>query len=339
MSADTEGVLERAIAWSVRLQSGQASADERRAWARWRHADPAHEAAWQQVESAQQLALGERPAAEGRLLSRTLQHAEASRASGRRRALRGLGVGAAGALLGAAVLRLAPPRVDAQHATAVGERRRVVLADGSELMLNTDSAVTVAFSWLERHLSLARGELFLRTGPDANAAFGPRPLVVDTPIARLEALGTRFGVRLGADDLQLVVREGRVRVRPAPRTDGASGADTAAIVGAGETWRVSLHEGAQPRRGESGLAPDGWTEGALVARRMRLEALVAELARYRRLPLRCAAEVAELRVSGVFQLGGTDPVRRALDTLVHTLPIRVQAGDDGEWLVAAVRRR
>ncbi|MBA5827920.1 iron dicitrate transport regulator FecR, partial [Escherichia coli] len=62
------------------------------------------------------------------------------------------------------------------------------------------------------------------------------------------------------------------------------------------------------------------TGGMLVASRMRLADLVAELDRYRRGTLRCAAAVADLRVSGTFPL---DDSARVLDTLKATLPIDV----------------
>ncbi|KAG0759335.1 hypothetical protein G6F57_017955 [Rhizopus arrhizus] len=53
---------------------------------------------------------------------------------------------------------------------------------------------------------------------------------------------------------------------------------------------------------------------------MRLDAFVAELARYRSGLLRCDPAVADLRVSGVFSLRDTD---RALDNLTRGLPVTV----------------
>jgi transmembrane sensor len=67
-----------------------------------------------------------------------------------------------------------------------------------------------------------------------------------------------------------------------------------------------------------------WTDGVLVAKQMRLEAFCAELARHRAAPLRCDPAVAALRVSGVFQLDGLDPVGRALQMLARTLPVRLE---------------
>ena len=54
---------------------------------------------------------------------------------------------------------------------------------------------------------------------------------------------------------------------------------------------------------------------------MRLADFVQELSRYRPGWLRCDPAVADLRVSGVFQIDDTD---RALAAVAHALPVRVE---------------
>ena len=53
---------------------------------------------------------------------------------------------------------------------------------------------------------------------------------------------------------------------------------------------------------------------------MRLDAFAAELARYRAGIVRCDPDVADLRISGAFQLNNTDSVLQALPAL---LPVQV----------------
>lgn len=65
---------------------------------------------------------------------------------------------------------------------------------------------------------------------------------------------------------------------------------------------------------------ESWTQGMLVAEGMRLDAFVAELARYRTGVLRCDPSIASLRVSGVFPLRDTD---RALHNLSLGLPVTI----------------
>ena len=53
---------------------------------------------------------------------------------------------------------------------------------------------------------------------------------------------------------------------------------------------------------------------------MRLGHFIAELSRYRPGLLRCASEVAELRISGVYPLADSDAV---LDALTQSLPVSI----------------
>jgi len=224
----------------------------------------------------------------------------------------------------------------ADYAAATGERRDVTLADGSRLTLNTDTAVDVVFSGTQRLVRLRRGEVYVRTAPDTatdittgtapdtgSAGTPRRPFVVETPQGRLRALGTRFTVRLLAgqgDDppaTELVVLEHRVQVAP-------SGGSAPAIVQAGQGVRFTaaqigpMRPQAQDPSGVDG-AP-GWTQGVLYADSLRLDAFLAELSRYRPGVIRCAPEVAGLRISGAFQLADTDYV---LAMLRETLPVQV----------------
>ena len=64
-----------------------------------------------------------------------------------------------------------------------------------------------------------------------------------------------------------------------------------------------------------------WTRGQLVAKRMPLGDLSAELARYRHGWLHCDPAIAQLEVSGVFQL---DDIDRALSALSDSLPVRIE---------------
>lgn len=309
-------VIREAAQWLVRLHSGEAGASDRAACARWRAAHPAHEQAWQKAErlSAQ---FGAVPPALGvPVLTRPA-------AAGNRRAvlrtLAALGVVAPTAWLG---WQHAPWQGwTADYATATGEHRPITLADGSRLTLNTDTAVDVAFSGTQRLVRLLRGEVYVHTAPDAAAA--QRPFVVETPHGRLRALGTRFNVRLLPGEgtappaTQLTVLEHRVQITP-------DGGGTPVIVDAGEGARFTAEQGGDVQLHANAVAtangPPGWTQGVLYADGQRLDAFLAELSRYRPGVIRCAPEVAGLRISGAFQLADTDYV---LAMLRETLPVQV----------------
>ncbi|HDR9769917.1 TPA: FecR domain-containing protein [Burkholderia cepacia ATCC 25416] len=301
-------VARRAVEWWVDRQAGRTGEAFDAALARWRAEDPAHDAAWRHIETMQQrlggLTAGLDPqAARAALLS--------PRASRRRAAVKALAV-----LLfaGGAAWMAEPARRaaiwPADLRTAVGERRTVTLADRTVVVLDTDTALDVRFDAAARRLRLLRGTIMVTSGHDDRVP--ARPLVVATAQGELRPLGTRFAVRQRDGATRIEVFAGAVRVQP---DDAAA---RARVIAAGE--------GADFTRDAIGVqAPldayaSAWTGGMLVASRMRLADLVAELDRYRRGSLRCDAAVADLRVSGTYPL---DDPARVLDTLKATLPIDV----------------
>ena len=199
----------------------------------------------------------------------------------------------------------------AAERTGVGERREIVLADGSSVWLNTATALDVAFDGPLRRLVLYRGEVLVSTGHRDPAEM--RPLVVDVPQARLTARGTRFAVRHAAGDrVLLTVFEGAVEACPAA---GPGGART--LSAGQQAW---IHaDGVDAPHAARGSDAD-WTRGMLVADGLRLADFLAELSRYRAGYLGCAPEVAELRIVGAFPLADTD---RVLDALQVTLPVKI----------------
>ncbi|QSL93404.1 FecR domain-containing protein [Ectopseudomonas toyotomiensis] len=300
MSALDETV-QQAIAWRVRLASGTATAHELHLCADWRAADPQHEQAWQRLEHLGQQFVG----VSAPLARQALAGAQVDRQ--RRRALKQLGL--FGSLVAAGVLgqHLQPWQpLLAQQRTGTGERRRLQLADGGTLYLNSDTALDIHYSNERRLIQLYQGEILVQTAADPLG----RPFLVSTEQGLLRALGTRFQVRQQAHACELAVYQGVVEARP-------RGGVTQRIE-AGQ--RVHLSAGALHELGSANVDRGRWVDGLLVAHDMPLTEFLAELGRQRPGVLRCASEVAGLRISGVFPLDDSD---RVLAMLARTLPVRV----------------
>lgn len=310
MSADVSShIIDHAITWMVKLGSGTADAQLVAACEAWRAEDPSHEQAWQRLQASEQ-AFRALPDTTGALAVRTLEAARRRRGFDpqRRRALKTLGLGAGAVLVGKLASESSSwQRVTADYSTAVGERRVFDLADGTQLRLNTDSAVDIEYTSRQRLITLRQGEIFVRTAHEPGAA-SHRPLRVSTPLGLLEALGTSFFVRQETNRVRLKVTEGSVMM---------SGG--AALAAAGEEFLI---DGQGPRRVPAPTFDiTGWIDGALVAKKMRLQDFLGELGRYRRGWLRCDRTVADWRVSGVFQL---DDMDEALQALTRALAVRVR---------------
>lgn len=295
-------VARQAAHWLMLLHSGEAAEQQLRDCERWRQANPEHERAWQRVRQVQNR-LGLLPPA---LAMNTLGRE-------RRRALKSLLLLAAAAPLGYASYRLSDRQPWlADQRTGVGERRRLVLEDGSQVHLNSGSAIDVRFDREQRLIVLRQGEVLVDSGADV-LHVGFRPLRVETDQGMMQALGTRFSVRRLEEQglTRLAVFDGVVRI------DQQRGGSLTLIAG----QQVSF--GGQGPGLISAVNEDavGWTRGQLIADDMPLEDFLGELNRHRSGWLRHAPEVANLRISGTFQLSNIDAILAALP---HTLPVRVE---------------
>lgn len=298
-----DDALRQAAEWFAALHGGGADTAERARWQQWLAADPTHRAAWDKIEAVNQRfgALPAKPAL-----------AALNVPSGRRGAVKKLLALAAVGLVGAAASqresRDSLAALAARERTAVGEMRRLALDDGSDLWINTDSALDLDFKTGQRRLALYRGEILL----DRRAAAAGPPLVVDLGAGRLRAAATRFSVHRDGAHAALAVFEGVVRLEPA-----AGGA--AHTIGAGKRLRfgagwIGPEEAADNQQ-------DAWIRRRLSVDRMRLDVFVADLARYWRGHIGCDPALAGMLLTGSYPL---DDIGRVLAVLEKTLPLRVR---------------
>lgn len=297
-------VVDQAAGWLVRLHAGELDAAGRQALNAWRAQQPEHERAWQAAETLAGT-LNAIPAGVG------TEALHRSRQAQRRRVAKALAVLLAAPAAGWLGWRQWGGELAADYRTATGQRSELQLTDGSLLHLNTASAADVRFDEAQRRIVLQSGEILIHTAPDS--ARPPRPFLVQTEHGTIRALGTRFIVqRENGRQTRVSVLEHAVEIRPAL-------GDAALRLDAGQSVRFSAHASGPVQPAPAGS--DAWRQGNLIADKQRLEDFLAELSRHRPGILRCAPEVADLRISGVFQLDDTD---RILTILQENLPISVR---------------
>lgn len=320
----SESVADAAAEWLTLLMSGEATDNERRRWQQWRTAHPDHERAWKHIEA---VTSGLKTTG-ATATYQTLSPYAGPKAPGRRKAL---GLLVWGGLIGVTGVLVASrtqvwrQRV-ADYDTGTGEQRTVALSDGTRILLNTASAIDVRFDAQRRLVRLVAGEIMIVTGhAQFEGAPDDRPFIVQTQEGRVRALGTRFTVRQDEASTDVAVLESAVEITPAER------AVELLVLHAGERIRFT-RDGTGPRSAldEQDVA---WTRGQIVADNVRLGDFLVNLARYRPGIVQCEAEVADLRVSGVFPLDDTD---RILDTLTRVLPVQVRS-HTRYWITVATR--
>jgi transmembrane sensor len=214
-----------------------------------------------------------------------------------------LSIGLAGLALAGGLAAWAVLRAQPDYTTGVGEQRLVLLADGSRVRLNTDTALRVNFRNDVRRVTLLRGEALFEAAHDA-----ARPFIVTANGAEVRAIGTKFDVRRGPEDVRVTLLEGRVQV--------ASKAAAPALLQPNQQLTVSRHGVSAPRPTDASEAA-GWTTGRLTFRAVPLAEAVAEVNRYsrRKIVLAGGPELARRPVSGVFDTGDTAAFVSAVQVL------------------------
>lgn len=301
-------VINRAATWLVRMQEGALTPNDEQQLLTWRLEKPEHERAWQ--AAMQFKAMMERVPDE-------LSQPVLGRQRLDRRQLLSIALMATALPLAWLAYRQLPV-LTADYRTAKGEQRQISLPDGSHLQLNTGSLVSVQFDAQRRLIHLHRGEIAIQTKPDilTDDATGnsthKRPFIVSTPAGNIRALGTRFAVRaLDEDITQVAVYEHTVALKPAH-----TGIEVLLDSGKQALFnRQKIHLIEEHHRRIA-----AWTNGQIIADNQRLDDFIADLARYHPGVLRCDPAVAELRISGVFQLKAPLQI---LTVIAGTLPVRI----------------
>ncbi|WP_060497014.1 FecR domain-containing protein [Pseudomonas sp. NBRC 111133] len=294
-SPETREAVRAAARWLALLDSGDASETDLLRLAQWRASSSLHEDVWQKASLLRQRFT----ALPGTLAMATLDRPDA----GRRELLKqALGIAA---LLPTAWLVSRELPLDAWTAdmhTSVGERRQVLLSDGTSVQLNTDSAVDIDLG--ARRLTLLRGEVAIKV--PANLS-----LTLQVPYGQVVLGGGEVCLRLIDQACRVSIVEGVASLQPLR--------GPAQVLQAGQ--QANLHvAGFGPVTGLDEWRL-GWREGVLRLDDRPLGELLHELRRYRPGVLRWAPELERLRVTGTFRLDDTD---RVLALLAASLPLQVR---------------
>lgn len=295
-------ILEAAATWYIDLREVPANDPLHQAHQRWLAADPCHRLAWKRVEKLQQSFAQ----ATDSLSSSTLNKARTSR----RQMIKMLSVmlvAGAGGL--SWHYREAAYPLMAEYRTGKGKSLQVTLADGSQIQLNTDTAVDVVFNAEQRQVILHQGEILITTHAEPQQ----RSFSVQTRQGNIRALGTQFLVRSDSNVTQVSVLQHAVEIRPVKTSQQP------VRLNAGQQLQFTDHA-VQPANVISGQ-PQAWTQGLLVVSDWRLAQFVEELSRYHAGKLSCDNAVANLRISGSFHLKDTQLI---LQNLTSTLPVKVR---------------
>jgi len=177
------------------------------------------------------------------------------------------------------------------YSTTIGGRETLTLDDGSQIELNTNTTVRVAYEGGQREIWLDKGEAYFNVVHDAT-----RPFSVTLGERRVVDLGTKFVARRDGDRIQVALIEGKARFDAA--LDPTSAQQT--VLTPGDSVTANATSVSMQHKTSRGLANElGWRRGMLVFDHATLAQVAEEYNRYNRIKLVIAGNDAQhLTISG-----------------------------------------
>ncbi|MBX3641422.1 MAG: FecR family protein [Nitrosomonas sp.] len=304
-----ERQLKQALAWFFQLQSENCTDEDRRKFNRWLGQSEAHQAAY---------AHAERLWTETGQLKAAFDIPGLSEARQRRpkRLTPHLSGWIAGFLLGCAMTGIGWLEYSTEtvtYATRLGEKRDIVLADGSAVAMNTATRMHVRISPLQRKITLDTGEAAFDVQHETFRSF-----TVYADKLRIRDIGTRFNIRRQQDTITVTVLQGAVEINGMRLDEGYQLHTTASI----STMLPHPADIAQI---------EAWQHGRLIFRRAPLQDVAAELERYHPIHFMFAdPAIARETVSGTFDV---DDLALFLNSLEKAMPVRIKRLQDGQSLL------
>lgn len=222
-----------------------------------------------------------------------------------------------------------PETSNTLYETGIGANSTVNLPDGTKMLLNTNTQVSVTYSEHQRLLVLNKGELMVEVAHDKT-----RPLRVQVGGKFVEAVGTAFNVyRQDEQNFDVIVTEGRVRVKPVANTAADSSIDskTAAIqeLGRGEKMSVRASLPTAIETIATAIIQDrlSWRDGNVVFRGETLQDALNELSRYTPDNFKIVdSRINDLRIAGLYKAGDTEGLLSALKENFNIASLRTADG-------------
>ena len=285
-----ENLVDEAIAWLIKLEINSPTAAEKNEFNDWLNLSSDHELAWHRIKRLDD-SFTNMPT---HALSKAFNKLEETRHSttlDRRETLKLFSLLSIGMTSSWLAYSYSPwQRLISDLATAVGEQNSVILAESSELILNTDTAVTTDFNSEFRQIFLHRGEIQLDTQIDFTST--QRPWLINSSFGEIKCYGAKIIVRLSEQHARINLLHGEVEV--ANHTQSK-------VIKAGSD-SVILSKDSILQQTVSSIPANAWVQGYVASKSLYLGDLLDELARYRIGRIDYDPSLKHILLSGVFQL-------------------------------------
>lgn len=196
------------------------------------------------------------------------------------------------------------------YRTDIGERRVVLLEDGSRISLDAASEVRVRYTRGARQLQLSRGQARFDIAQDAR-----RPFVVDAGERSVTASRGAFNIDRAAQKICVTLLDGAAVVRLDAGLFQRPAPGRPLLLKAGQ--RLTAASSATAVASADVTEATAWEHGELVFADEPLTVAVARVNRYSARTIVVDPGAASLRISGAFDAGDTDSFLDAMSSYFH----------------------
>ncbi|SEM90026.1 FecR family protein [Nitrosomonas marina] len=278
-----DSLTEEAAAWFLRMQQSNRSDSEQQALEAWLSQSEAHRAEYQQYAR----------------LWHNLDYLEPKP----RKKFRATVAGILVLVLICGIFQWVT-QIEEIIVTAVGEHKRIVLADGTTIDINTNTKLRLALFGFTRTVTIEHGEVLFNTGSERLRAFA-----VNAGGGVIRDIGTEFNVLTENGETTVAVLEGAVEITLEDQ-DNAK-----AIVHSGKQLSYS-GQGLSDISHTDAETATAWRKNRLIFRDTPLNEAIRQINRYHTRPVRLGEpQLHGHKVSGEFNTTDRDGLIVALKTL------------------------
>ena len=210
----------------------------------------------------------------------------------------------------------------------VGEVKTQQLEDGTKVTINSKSDMEITYYRDKRVAKLNSGEVIFEVARDEN-----RPFIVDSGTTKITVLGTRFAVNRLKNLVRVSVDHGRVRVESQEPTENAN----AHPITLTNNQVAEVIQNAQPRKVDRS-AEDGFSfeQGIVTFDNADLAEITETIARYRAQPIILSSvDGTESRISARVS---ADNIEGFLSRLPKLLPVQLH-NESGETIITGQKKK
>mgnify|MGYP000471048889 CR=1 FL=1 len=229
------------------------------------------------------------------------------------------------------------------YSTQKGEQQVITLADGSEITLNTQTALTVKITPYQRTVYFEKGEAFFQVVHDQS-----RPFHVIAANGHIQDIGTRFDVYRNQSSTQVTVLEGEVGITNSPPDWNASLMQSLLYLppiplNFSDDLGVHLTAGQHVSYNDAGQISSpskinvrqitAWREGRLEFASETLQEVMAQVSRYHPVEFEFESEtLKQVKVSASFESKNLNVI---VNSFQATFPIKIYWIDEEKMRIVA----